>query len=169
MTQDARIDEILEARVALAERLSKGLAELPGIIPPAVEDGCSHTYYFHVSKYDPKVTGLPRDYFVRGVAAEGYAIRAGYVKPIYLEPMYQQKIAIGRYGFPFSANSNAAQLSYGKGLCPTVERLQDAELFLTHMIYPPLTYDDMDGFVSACRKVLSYKEEILAAASDGIL
>ena len=44
-----------------------------------------------------------------------------------------------------------------------MERLQDRELFLTPMIYPPLSNEDMDGFVAACAKVLEHKDQLLEA------
>lgn len=159
--QFGRMESFNAKRVALAERLSEGLAVLPGINPPVVEDGCSHVYYFHVSLFDETEAGLPRDLFVQAVAAEGYPIRAGYVTPIYLEPMYQRRIGIGRGGFPFTSHPRQ-DISYDRGICPTVERLQDTELFLTNFIYPPLTAADMDGFIEACAKVLDQRGALLA-------
>lgn len=158
--QFRKLGSLNAARVRLAERLSRGLGELPGITPPAVEEGCTHVYYFHVSKYDARAAGLPRDLFVQAVAAEGFPIRAGYVTPIYLEPMYQRRIGIGRDGFPFSTHPRQ-NVSYAPGICPTVERLQDSDLFLTNFIHPPLGEDDMDAFVEACRKVLDGRQALL--------
>lgn len=163
VVQFGKLAAIKTQRVELAEHLSANLTSIDGLTPPVVEEDCSHAYYFHVSKYDPETTGLPRDLFVRAVAAEGYPIRAGYVTPIYLEPMYQRRIGLGRTGFPFSTHPRSADLNYARGICPTVERLQDRELFLTHMIYPPYTKTDMDGFAHACRKVLDHRDELLAA------
>ena len=44
--------------------------------------------------YDEKVTNIPRELFVKAVNAEGFPLRTGYVKPIYLEPVYQKKICL---------------------------------------------------------------------------
>ena len=63
----------------------------------------------------------------------------------------------GKDGFPFSANPRNKQLSYDRGICPVVERLQDSELMWTNIIYPPLTTADMELFVEACDKVLRNK------------
>jgi perosamine synthetase len=156
--QFERVGELNQARIALARRLSEGLAALPGITPPVEEPECNHVYYFHVSKFDAEVAGMDRNAFVRGVAAEGLPIRAGYVKPIYLEPMYQQRVGIGRSGFPFSTHPR--HVDYSVGLCPTVERLQDRDLFLTNFIFPPLTNAHMDTFVDACARVLEHAQAI---------
>ncbi len=159
--QFARLGELNAARIQLADRLTGGLRELPGITPPAVREGCSHVYYFYVMRYDAAVTGIPRDLFCEAVRAEGFPLRAGYVKPIYLEPVYQRKICFGPDGYPFTANPRNGEISYARGLCPVTERLQDAELMLTNITYPPLTEAHMDGFVAACAKVLANRDALL--------
>jgi len=158
--QFSRLDELTAPRVALAKRLDAGLGKLPGLTPPAVAPGCSHVYYFYVMKYDAQATGIPRDLFAEAVRAEGFPLRAGYVKPIYLEPLYQRRIAFGAQGFPFTANPRNAELSYAKGLCPVTERLQEREILLTNITYPPLTEADMDAFVAACAKVLENRDAL---------
>lgn len=162
--QLSRLDELTAPRVELARRLDAGLSALPGITPPAVAQGCTHVYYFYAIKYDAKTAGIPRDLFAEAVRAEGFPLRAGYVKPIYLEPLYQKKICFGKNGFPFSANPGNAALSYAKGLCPVTERLQENEILITNITYPPLEATDMDGFVAACAKVLENRDALLARA-----
>ncbi|MEE2998041.1 MAG: DegT/DnrJ/EryC1/StrS family aminotransferase [Pseudomonadota bacterium] len=156
--QFRRLDELNDARIKLANRLSKNLSEFEGITPPAVEEGCKHVYYFHVSKFDPEVAGTRRDTFVKALTAEGFPVRAGYVKPVYREPMFQQKIALGRGGFPWS--SHPRDVSYDPKQFSTVERLNASEVFLTHLIYPPLTENDMDLFGEAVGKVMANKDAL---------
>ena len=162
--QFSRLDELTAPRVALARRLDAGLKNLTGITPPVVEPDCSHVYYFYVMRYDESATGIPRDLFAEAVQAEGFVLRAGYVRPIYLDPLYQKKIGQGRHGFPFTANPRNANLSYAKGLCPVTERLQEREVLLTNITYPPLTEADMDAFVAACAKVLASRDALLEHA-----
>ncbi len=48
-------------------------------------------------------------------------------------PLFQQKIAMGSEGFPFSLRP---EIQYGKGLCPTVERIHEEEfLFFEPCMY----------------------------------
>lgn len=163
--QFAKLEALTEPRIRLANRLREGLSALPGITPPVVRPNCRHVYYLFVMRYDETVAGLPRDLFVKAVAAEGFLIRPGYVKPLYLEPLYQKRIAFGRDGFPFTANPrNGTTLSYARGICPVVERLQDSELMWTNITYPPLTEVHMDAFVEACAKVLRNRDVLLEAA-----
>jgi dTDP-4-amino-4,6-dideoxygalactose transaminase len=149
-------------RARLADRLTQGLSEISGLTPPVVEKDCTHVYYFYAIRFDEDEIGMPRDLFAKAVEAEGFTLRAGYVKPLYLEPLYQKKICFGPNGYPFTANPRNKNLSYAKGLCPTVERLNERELMITNIIYPPLTEADMDEFVVSCRKVIASRDALLA-------
>lgn len=164
--QLSRIEELTEPRVRLAGDLREALSAIDGITTPVVRDGCTHVYYFFTMKYDAEVTGLPRDLFAEAVRAEGYHMAAGYVKPIYLEPLYQKQICFGAEGFPFSAQPDNARVSYERGICPVVERLQDRELIWTNITYPPLTGDDMRGFAEACDKVIRNRDALLERQRD---
>lgn len=163
--QFGKLDGLNARRIALANRLDKALASVDGLTPPVVRDGCSHVYYFYPIRYDEKKTGIPRSLFAKAMVAEGFTLRAGYVTPLYLQPVYQKKICFGDRGYPFTANPRNAQISYAKGLCPVTERLQDRELMITNIIYPPLTEADMDAFADACRKILANRDKLLASAS----
>lgn len=163
LEQFRKLPQLNRQRIALCERLTKNLAEIPGISAPKVAEDCSHVYYFYVMKYDERVTGIPRDLFVKAFLAEGFPLRAGYLKPLYLEPMYQRKIGIGRHGFPWTANGANSEVSYQKGICPTVERLQEKEVMLTAYMHPPLTFADMDRYTEAMHKVLANRDALLAA------
>lgn len=147
-------------RQRLAARLSAGLSNISGITPPKIEKDCSHVFYIYGMKYDADQTGIPRDLFVEAMKAEGFAVRGGYVKPIYLEPLYQRKICFGPDGFPFTANPRN-DIRYELGLCPTCERLQDGEFMLTGMMQPPQSEADMDLFVEACAKILANRDALL--------
>ncbi len=160
LCQFKKLDVLNDSRIALANRLSECLKEISGITPPQVRKDCKHVYYFYVMKYDAKITGLSRKNFVKAVNAEGYYMREGYLRPIYLEPMFTKKICFGKEGYPFTANKRNAEIKYERGLSPVCERLNDEEIVLTNIIYPPLTIDDMDGFSRAIGKVLEHAHEI---------
>ncbi len=160
LCQFRKLDALNASRIKLAERLTEGLKDIAGITPPAVRNDCKHVYYFYVMKYDANKTGLSRDKFVKAVNAEGYYIREGYLRPIYLEPMFTQKICFGKGGYPFTANNRNNEIVYARGLCPVCEKLNDEKIVLTNIIYPPLTEQDMDGFISAIKKVITYSVEI---------
>lgn len=165
LVQFGKLDALNARRIALANRLSKALSTVDGFTPPVVAEGCSHVYYFYPIRYDERKTGIPRDLFTKAMSAEGFTLRAGYVTPLYMQPVYQRKICFGDNGYPFTANPRNAQISYAKGLCPVTERMQDRELMITNIIYPPLTEADMDAFAEGCLKILANRDQLLKAAS----
>lgn len=159
--QFAKIDDLNAIRVELANRITKNLEEIDGISAPVIRDNCTHAFYFYVMKYDEDVVGIPRKLFMEAINAEGFTLRAGYVKPLYREPLYKNKICFGKNGFPFTANPRNDEIQYKEGLCPVVERLNDEEIILTNIIYPPLTVEDMDKFTDSMKKVIRNKDALL--------
>lgn len=160
--QFQKLDSLNYERIALAEKLSAGLERISGMRSPKLREGADHVYYFYPILYDQTVTGIRRDWFVKAVQAEGFMLRAGYVRPIYLEPLYQQKICFGKHGYPFTANPRNQDIHYGRGLCPIAERLQDEELLITNITYSPFTPADMELFVTACNKVLNCRDQVIS-------
>ena len=160
LCQIKKLDQLNDSRIELAERITIGLNDIAGITAPVVRDGCKHVYYFYVMKYDEAIIGLSRENFVKALNAEGYYLRGGYLAPIYLTPMFKEKICFGKKGYPFIANSRNDKIKYEKGLCPVAERLNDKEVILTNIIYPPITINDMDGFIKAIKKVALHAKEI---------
>ncbi len=124
LEQLRKIDRLVDEREAISQRLSRELANLPGLTPPVVRSGCRHVYYVWMASYDESVTGVPRKLIVEALNAEGIPAAGGYVDPLYLLPAFQQRIAIGRNGWPFTLTER----EYGRGLCPVSERLHDREI-----------------------------------------
>jgi perosamine synthetase len=162
-----RLDGYVAHRQRLATHFGKHLTGIPGLTPAMVADGAEHAYYLYPVKYDASVTGISRKVFVQAVNAELPPIQVweqtgfveGYVKPLYLAPLYQKKIAMGRAGFPWKANLDV-EYNYGKGICPVVERMYNNELMYTPLIREPLTESDIDDFVAAIKKVLANPSEL---------
>lgn len=159
-----KLDWLTEARVRLAGYLDEQLADIPGITPQQLTHPESrHVYYFYPMHYDEQVCGLPRDLFVRAVRAEGIELRQGYVRPIYWEPLFQQKIAFGK-GFPFISEFYDAEINYERGLCPATEAAHEKGLIFGKFCRWPLTEAHMDEVVQAFEKVLKYRSELMELA-----
>ena len=90
---------------------------------------------------------------------EQTALAPAYVRPLYLLPMYQKKVALGRSGWPWTLNPEV-DYRYAKGLCPVVERMHDQEMVFTPLVREPLTEADMDDLAGAIRKVLARADEL---------
>ncbi len=158
-----KLGGLVDERIENAEYLAKNLGDIDGITPPALRPGCRHAYYVQSFRFDENRIGVPRNRFIEAVKAElpatelreaeGVRISTGYVKPIYLEPMYQKLIAYGDKGCPFKCPMYNGIPDYHKGLCPVAERLHEKELFSHELMRPPMTKLDLDDVVSAFDKV----------------
>lgn len=152
--QLANIDEHVSRRERFAARLTQGVAGLEGIIPPKVRDNCRHVYYVWALRCVAEQLGISRDTFHAAMEAEGVPCFRAYVRPLYLLPMYQKKIAIGGDGFPF----NLSQRTYERGLCPTAERLHAQEIIGFEPCAWQLEESDADMVAAAIRKVHAQRD-----------
>ncbi len=165
-----RLDGHLATRQLLAAHLASRLAGMPGLTLQTVPADCTHAYYFFPIRYDGTATGLSRDLFTRAVLAElpppksfeDIPLTQGYVRPLYLNPIYQRRVALGRRGFPFNASTGEAP-SYARGICPVAERMHASELLLCPLVREPLTTTDLDDFADAIAKVIENADAIGAA------
>lgn len=139
-------------RAHAADRLSAGLAGLPGLRTPVVRPGCTHVYYVYPLVFDASVAGVPRRRVAEALRAEGVDINEGYVNA-HLLPIFQQKIAYGRGGFPWSAFPHGKDVSYAKGICPVAERMNDSDFLGIEMCRFRYDDADIDLIVQAFRKV----------------
>ncbi len=150
-----KVDDLAAVRVENADYLTQRLRLFPGITPPSLKPGLKHGYYGYPVRYDAKVVGINRDLFVAALRAEGVPAKSGYVEPIYLQPLYQQRIAYGTKGCPFTCSFNKdIKVSYAKGLCPVAERMQDEELIGGAAVHKGVLKSDLDDIVNAYEKVL---------------
>lgn len=147
--QVKKASQLVDRREYLANRLTSGLSDLPGLIPPKVRSGCRHVYYVWVMRYDEKIVGIPRALFCQALAAEGFPVSEGYVPPLYWLPVFQQRIAIGGGGYPF----NLTERRYDLNLCPVTEHLHKKELVEFHICSYEVTDLDVERLINAVRKV----------------
>jgi len=150
-----KLERLVLARVAAAEFLTARLKHLPGITTPVIRPGVRSGVYLYVIRYDAKRAGMPRDQFMAAINAEGIPLVKGYVEPIYLEPLYQQRIAFGRDGFPFTYPGYTGTVSYARGLCPVTERMHYDEVLYTNVCHADIRQRDLDDVVAAFEKVLA--------------
>jgi dTDP-4-amino-4,6-dideoxygalactose transaminase len=151
-------ERLVAGREAMANKLSNGVQGLPGLTPPVVREDCRHVYYVWGARYDASVTGVSRATLAKALNAEGVPTGEGYVEPLYMLPLFQKRIAIGREGFPF----NLTNRHYGKGLCPIAERLYEKEMLEFWICSYDLTDLEQQAAIDAYHKVF----ENLPALAD---
>ncbi len=165
-----KLDDLVEGRLKNIAYINERCADMPGFRPALSRPDTKHVYYMQPFLYDEAQTGVARERFFDAVKAElapsklqeeeGVLMGQGYVKPIYLMPVFQQQIAFGSRGFPFKSEFYKGAVRYEKGMCPVVERLHEKELITSDLMRPGMTTRDLDDVVEAFHKVYQYREEL---------
>lgn len=155
-----KLESLLTPRIEAADYLTERLQVFPGIQSPVVRPGVKHGYYLYSIRFDETKVGVPRDRFVHALNAEGIPMVSGYVKPIYLEPMYQQRIAFGVDGYPFTYEGYQGEVSYERGICPVTERMHFKELMFTNVCHAGIQPEDLEDVVNAFYKLYENMDEL---------
>lgn len=163
-----KLPALIKERQENVAYLEKELGKIPCLKMPKVRENATHVYYMHSILFDEKIAGIHRNKFVDAVKAElmpitlreteGVKVGSGYVKPLYLQPMFQEKIAYGSKGFPWSATGRS--YDYSKGICPVVENLHYNTLITHEYMRPGMTKADMDDVIAAFNKVWENIDEL---------
>jgi len=155
-----KINILNKPRQELADYLTSKLQEFKWLEPPKVLKNSSHVYYVYPFKFFENKIGISRPTFAQAMKAEGFPLGQGYVKPLYLMPLYQKKEIYPESKFPFISKEYPAGANYKKGICPVTECLWEKELLFTTICHPPLTAKDMDLFIGAIKKIERNKKEL---------
>jgi len=120
---------------------------------PVIRPEATHVYYVFPLLLDTTTLPVSRARLLEALRAEGIpGLAAGYVN-VHLLPMYQQKMAYGTRGFPWTSDICRRDVDYRKGICPVAERLHDETLLMFEMCLSALSDPDIDLIVAAFRKV----------------
>ena len=162
---------LLARRRQNVDYIAEGLTNIPCLKPANVRPGCEHSYYMHAVTFNADIAGMHRDRFVEAVRAElapmelreteGVKVAGGYVKPIYLQPMFQNRIAYDAAGCPWTCGRYTGNVSYNKGICPVTEDLYENTLITHELMRPQMQREDLDDAVRAFRKVWEHRNELL--------
>jgi len=155
-----KMDRLNDHRINLVHQLTDGLSSIKFLKMPRVRQGCTHVYYMHAMLFSEALATVSREAFVAAVNAEGIPLRSGYVPPLYLEPFYQKKIAIGSRGFPFKGSHYKGEAHYHKGLCPIAEDLFEKKSIINAYVFPPLKATDMQDIIDGMTKVADNLNEL---------
>lgn len=160
-----KLPSLMEIRRQNSRFLDERLGQFDGVTPPYVEEGCVHSYYTQSYRYNPDIIGIPRDTFLQALRAElpsSYGrekdslIGGGYSHPLYLEPIYQQRVGKCAFNCP----RYQGRVSYEPGLCPVTERMYYSELFFFEYNRPGMTQADLQDVVDGFEKVYTNREQL---------
>jgi dTDP-4-amino-4,6-dideoxygalactose transaminase len=145
--QLTRLEDQTKLRDENGKYLSELLEPIDGITPLTRGHGETlHTYHLFIFRYDQsKFNGLSKKEFSEMLAAEGVPSFMGYPKPIYEQPLFQQK--------NFMCYAIPEYVDYSKVHCPVAERAcyEEAIWILQHAMLG--TKDDMQQFAEAIKKI----------------
>lgn len=148
-----KLDGLVAERQHAADRLTLGLNGLAGLRTPIVKPDCTHAYYIYPMILDIDRLGVSRARIIEALEAEGVdGLTDGYVN-VHLLPIYQQKIAFGSKGFPWTSDICKREVDYNKGICPVAETLHDSTFLGYEMCLNELSHKDVDLLIQAFRKV----------------
>lgn len=143
----------IKGRQRVASALNDSLGGLPFLTTPKVADGCTHVYYVYGMTLDTAGLNISRERIVAALRAEGLpGIMDGY-QNVHLYPLFQQRIAYGTKGFPWTSPYCDRDVSYALGTCPVAEKLH-AETFLgINICLNDYSSEDIKLVISAFEKV----------------
>lgn len=146
-TQLTRLEQQTKKRDENGRYLNSLLEKIDGIEPLTRGHGETlHTYHLYIFRYDAsKFNNLPKKTFSEMLAAEGVPCFMGYPKPIYEQPLFQEKNFLC-YAIP-------DYVDYSRVKCPVAEQAcyKKAIWILQHAMLGDK--QDMDLFAEAIMKI----------------
>lgn len=161
-----KLPKLIDERIENANFLGKELGKINGITSPVIEPASKHVYYLQAFKFNKNTIGVDRNTFINAVKAEipSAVLREdtpllsfGYVRPLYLQPIYQNRIGSCSFNCP----RYTGKVSYEKGICPNAELLHYEELFTHEYMRPGMSKEDLQDVVNAFTKVAENYKELL--------
>ena len=160
-----KLPKLIDERVIKANFLNEHLGKLNGLTMPFREVDSKHVYYVHAIKFNQEILGVHRNKFVDAIKAELPSavlredtpiIASGYVRPLYLLPLFQQKAT----HCSFNCSKYEGEVNYNLGICPITEEMHFNQLFTNEYMRPGMTSKDMNDVIEAFTKVIENINEL---------
>jgi perosamine synthetase len=167
--------ERLEERVATAQRnaeiLTRGLAELPGLVPPHIPEDRTCVFYRYRIRIDPDALGFSgaplelRDRFLYALQREGVASSLWQLLPLPAQPVFRRPFG------PWRPATDLAPIApWDKAEHPETARLLESSIVLGTADEPLFVQpvDLMERYLEAFKKVIDGLETILRAPYSSV-
>ncbi len=156
MVQLKKLKEIIKKRIKIANYMTNKLSNIDGLILPKRYKDNTNVYYTYPIILDEK-KNFDRQKILNLLKKEGVeGFAAGY-QNLHLLPIFQKKIAYGKYNFPWKSPFNKRKISYKKGICPVAEKLHDKIYMPFGISNFDLSLEDVDFIYSKFLKIFSKK------------
>lgn len=155
LEQFGHLGDWLAQKRIFAERITRRIAGLPGLLPPVVPDQAQPSWYSYVFQYDQDaLSGLPIERFFEALSAEGCRElnRPTSTCPLNWLPLFQEPGGLfGSYG---------PGKRYSQGQFPVAERFAAGAITMPVWARPEDTAI-VDGYLDAIEKVISGHKDLL--------
>ncbi len=176
-SQLARLPELTARCQKNAERLSRALAELPGVVPGVVPEGRTSVHHKFRVRFSPEGAGLSvsaaalREGLTRALRAEGLEVVRWQTDVLPAHPVFRAREGYGD-GWPWSTDheSDFAAL-YDPARFPRARALLESSVVLFSQTCPLIaqTEETVDLYLEAFRRVWQAREDVTAwAAREGV-
>ena len=118
-----KLQRIIQKLEENSNYLTSLISGLPGLKTPEISVENRSVYYAYPLVLDQKVVKASRAAIVAGLRAEGLTNLGEGYQNIHLLPVFQNKIAFGKSGLPWSLGQR--EVKYNKGICPNAEELHE--------------------------------------------
>jgi dTDP-4-amino-4,6-dideoxygalactose transaminase len=149
-----KLKSLAERRTEIGQRITSQLQGIESINIEFARSGNTHVYYMLPITLKLQKLKANREIIAKALKAEGVqGLSEGYTN-IHQLPIYQSKIAFGKYGFPWSLREDR-DFSYAHGICPVAESYHEESLLTLELCQYEYTDKDVELTVTAFKKVLS--------------
>lgn len=161
-----KINKLNNPRIELANYLTKKLEKFNWLEGAKILKDTTHAFYVYPIKFKEELIKIKRETFIDAMKEEGFILGAGYIKPLYLMPLYQKKEIYPNSKFPFISKDYKSEVNYKKGICPVAERFYNKELLISSICNSQRTKKDIDLFIKAIEKIENNIEELIRYEKD---
>lgn len=157
LAQLESLEGFTERRIRNGERLVNELERFDWIQPPRRRDYARHVYHVFVLRIDEEKVGMDRNEVHRAYTAEGPYAGFGYSRPLYMNPLFTDRVGFGGKDCPYGCKHYRGSVEYKEGLCPMIEQIvRDCLWIGGGWTIHNLTDDDIDDIVHAFAKINDY-------------
>lgn len=167
LSQLARLDAYTARVQEGAERLARGMREIPGLVPPFVPADRTHVYHHFRFRVDPQAAGvvLPVGVFRKAVQdameAEGVPLIEYQNRPIPGQLLFAERRGYGK-GCPWTCGHASREVTYDMYEYPQTLEVIRSTLLVGHRLCMASFMEprNVDLYLEAFQKVFSRPEEL---------
>jgi dTDP-4-amino-4,6-dideoxygalactose transaminase/predicted dehydrogenase len=104
LAQLRKLPRLIEARRAMADRLTERLRAITGVVPPPEKPGVVPSWWMYPFSIDESLVGMPIDQLAEALVVEGVRVRRQYLpEPLFEYDVLKHQRTYGDSRYPYSA------------------------------------------------------------------